>query len=189
MKGPFGAAIKRREDPELITGRGRYTDDLTRPGMLHAVVVRSQHAHGKILDVDVSGALEAPGVVAVYTGKDVEASEIGGVVPTGWLLPEIKTPAHPILATDRVRYVGDGVAVVVADTRAHAVDAAERVFVEIEPLDAVVDPKAATADGAPRLFEEAPNNVSFDWSLGRQAIGLLRPATMKSAEERLRRAA
>ena len=162
----LGSAIKRREDPDLLTGRGKYTDDLTLPGMAHAVIVRSPHAHARILSVDVSRAAAAPGVVAVYTGKDIADSEIGGVVPVGWLLPDLKTPAHPILAVDTVRYVGDGVAVVVAEDRYLAQDAAELVAVEYETLPAVTDAAAAVAEGAPRVHPEAPGNIAFDWQLG-----------------------
>ncbi len=169
MSGVLGTSVKRREDPELITGRGKYTDDLTLPGMLHAAIVRSPHGHAKIRSIDIAAASAAPGVVAVYTGKDVIASGVGGVVPTGWLLPNLKTPAHPILATEKVRHVGDGVAVVVGEGRYQARDAAELVEVDYEPLDATVDAKGATAEGQPQIHEEAPNNVAFDWDLGDKA--------------------
>ena len=164
--GVFGTSIRRREDPALITGRGKYTDDLKLPGMTHAVIVRSPHAHAKIQSIDTSKAAALKGVVAAYTGRDIEQSEAGGVVPTAWLLPDLKTPAHPILATDTVRYVGDGVAVVVAEDPYTARDAAELVEVEYEPLPAVTDPKKTTEEGAPQIFEEAPKNVAFDWELG-----------------------
>ncbi len=169
MGGVLGTSVKRREDPELITGRGKYTDDLTLPGMLHAVIVRSPHAHAKLNSVDISAAASAPGVVAVYTGQDIAESDDGGVVPVGWLLPNLKTPAHPILATDKVRYVGDGVAVVVAEDRYQARDAADLVAVDYEPLPAAVDAKGATAEGQGQVHEEAPDNVAFDWDLGDQA--------------------
>jgi carbon-monoxide dehydrogenase large subunit len=166
MGNVFGSAIKRREDPDLITGKGKYTDDLTLPGMLHAVIVRSPHAHAKINGVDTSDAAAAPGVVAVYTGQDIADSEVGGVVPVGWLLPDLKTPAHPILAVDKVRHVGDGVAVVVAEGRYQARDAADLVQVDYEPLAAAVDAKGATDEGQAQVHDEAPNNIAFDWSLG-----------------------
>ncbi|MDX1501451.1 MAG: molybdopterin cofactor-binding domain-containing protein [Thermoanaerobaculia bacterium] len=165
----IGSSIKRREDPALVTGKGKYTDDLALPGMAHAAIVRSPYAHATVGGVDVSAAAAAPGVAAVYTGADVEASDIGGVVPVGWLLPGIKTPAHPILATERVRYVGDAVAVVVAESAAAAADAAERVQVEYEPLPAVTDPRGAADEGAPQVHDEAPGNVAFDWELGDRA--------------------
>ncbi|MEE8277933.1 MAG: xanthine dehydrogenase family protein molybdopterin-binding subunit, partial [Thermoanaerobaculia bacterium] len=164
--GVFGSSIRRREDPALITGRGKYTDDLSLPGMTYAVIVRSPHAHALIQSIDTSKAEALEGVVAVFTGKDIEQSEAGGVVPTVWLLPDLKTPAHPILATDTVRYVGDGVAVVVAEDRYTVRDAAELVEVDYEALPAVTDAKKATQEGAPQIFEEAPNNIAFDWELG-----------------------
>ncbi len=162
----FGASIKRREDPALVTGRGKYTDDLTAPGMLYAAIVRSPHAHARILSIDPTAARALPGVVAVYTAADVTASGVPGVVPTAWLLPDLKTPPHHLLAKDTVRYAGDGVAVVVATTRAVARDAVDLVAVDYEALPAAVDAKKATEPGAPQIFEEAPRNVAFDWSLG-----------------------
>ncbi len=166
MSGVIGSSVKRREDPALVTGQGKYTDDLTLPGETHAAIVRSPHAHARITCVDTAAAAAHPGVVAVFTGADIAASDIGGVVPVGWLLPDLKTPAHPILAVDTVRHVGDGVAVVVAEDRYTARDAADLVEVEYEPAGAVTDPKGATADGAPLVHEEAPGNVAFDWELG-----------------------
>lgn len=164
--GVFGTSIKRREDPALITGKGKYTDDFTVPGLTHAVIVRSPHAHARIKKIDTSAAAAAPGVLAVFTGKDILESGVGGVVPTAWLLPDLKTPAHPILATEVVRYVGDGVAVVVAEDRYLAQDAAELVQVVYDPLPVVTDAKGATQKGAPQIFDEAPDNIAFDWELG-----------------------
>ncbi len=165
MSGAIGRAVKRREDPALITGQGRYTDDLSLPGMAYAVIVRSPFAHARLNGVDTTAAAALDGVLAVYTGADLVTGD-GGLIPTGWLLPDIKTPDHPLLAKDRVRYVGDGVAVVVATDRYTARDAADLVEVDYDPLGAVTDPRAATEDGAPQLFDEAPNNISFDWDLG-----------------------
>lgn len=162
----LGSAIKRREDPALITGKGRYTDDLTLPHMAHAVIVRSPYAHAHVRGIETSQAARFPGVLAVYTAADIEASAAPGAVPTAWLLPDIKTPEHPLLAKEKVRYVGDGVAVVVAQSRLAAHQAAELVEVDYDPLDAVVDAEKATASEAPQLFEEAPGNISFDWDLG-----------------------
>ena len=162
----LGTSVKRREDPKLITGKGRYTDDLKLPGMLHASIVRSPHAHATITRIDTAAAAKAAGVVAVFTGKDIQDSGIPGVVPTAWLLPGLKTPAQPIIATDKVRYTGCAVAVVVAQDRYTAADAAELVEVDYDAHPAVIDPKAAAQDGAPQLFEEAPNNIAFDWELG-----------------------
>lgn len=164
--GMIGQAVKRREDPALVTGKGKYTDDFTLPGMLHAVIVRSPFAHADVLGVDAAAALAAPGVVAVYTGQDIVDSGVGGVVPVGWLLPDLKTPAHPILATDKVRHVGDGVAVVVAESREAARDAADLVDVDYDFHDAVTDVLKAVEEGAAQVHDEAPGNVAFDWNLG-----------------------
>lgn len=166
MAGIMGASIKRREDPALVTGKGRYTDDLVLPGMCHAVIVRSPHAHARVRSVEVARAAAAAGVVGVFTGRDVVDSGVGGVVPTAWLLPTLKTPPHPLLATEVVRYVGDGVAVVVAEDAYRARDAADLVEVDYEPLEAVTDPQQAAAEGAPQLHAEAERNVAFDWEIG-----------------------
>jgi len=159
----FGAKIKRREDPRLITGQATYTDDLQFPGMLYAQIVGSPHAHAKIVRVDTSQARRQPGVVAVYTGADL-AGKLNPI-PTAWLIPgsDLKTPAHPALATDAVRYVGDGVAVVVAESRHAARDAAGLVQVEYAALPAVVDQEQAVRDGAPQVHADVPHNVAFTW--------------------------
>ena len=105
MAGVFGSSIKRREDPSLITGSGKYTDDLVVPNMVYAAIVRSTHAHARIRGIDTSEAQAVKGVLAVFTGEDITKSGIPGVVPVGWLLPDIKTPAHPVLASETVRYL------------------------------------------------------------------------------------
>jgi carbon-monoxide dehydrogenase large subunit len=169
MATVLGSSIKRREDPALITGDGKYTDDFALPGMAHAAFVRSPHAHARIGRIDTSAARALPGVLAVFTGADVAKSGVGGVVPTCWLHPGIKTPAHPLLATDTVRYVGDGVAVVVAADPYVARDAVDLVDVEYEPLPAAVDVERATDEGAPIVHAEAPRNISFEWELGDRA--------------------
>ena len=169
MAGVLGSSIRRREDPALITGKGKYTDDFTLPGMVHAAIVRSPYAHAKVTGIDTSKAKAHPGVLAVYTAADVEAAGLPGGIPTAWLLPELKTPEHPILAKDTVRYVGDGVAVVVAEDRYTARDAVDLVEVDYDPLDAAVDAAGATHEDAPQLFEEAPRNIAFDWNLGDEA--------------------
>lgn len=162
----FGSGIKRREDPRLITGKAKYTDDIKLPGTLHMAVVRSPHAHAKVKNVDTSAAKAMDGVFAVYTGSDMDMS-----VPTAWLIPDsnLKTPDHPVLAKDKVRYVGDGVAIVLAEDRYTAQDAADLVTVEYEVLDAVVNPEDATKDGAPQLFDDVENNISFRWVMGDKA--------------------
>ncbi len=166
MSGIIGSAIKRREDPALITGQGKYTDDFTLPGMVYATIVRSPHAHARIAGIDTAAAEAHPGVVAVYTGRDIKDSGVGGVVPVGWLLPGLKTPDHPILATEVTRHVGDGVAVVLTEDRYSGTDAAELVDVDYRPADAVTDVLAAVAEGAPLVHDDAPGNVAFTWQLG-----------------------
>jgi aerobic carbon-monoxide dehydrogenase large subunit len=159
----FGSGIKRREDPRLITGKAKYTDDIKLPGTLHMVVVRSPHAHARIRNIDTSAAASMPGVVAVYTGKDMNIP-----IPTGALIPgcDLKTPEHPALAKDKVRYVGDGVAIILAENRYLAQDAAETVRVDYEVLGAIVNPEDAVKDGAPQLFDDVPNNIAFRWLMG-----------------------
>ena len=159
----FGSGIRRREDPRLITGSATYTDDLSLPGMVHAVMLRSPHAHARLLNIDTSRAKQAPGVVAVYTGGDVTLAP----APCAWLLPNanLKVAKYPCVATDTVRYVGDIVAVVVAETPYQAYDALELVEVEYEPLPCVVDPEQAMKAGAPQLHDTVPNNVAFHWPM------------------------
>lgn len=162
----FGTPLKRREDPRLITGQGNFTDDIQLPGMVHMAVLRSPYAHARIKRIDVSEARRAPGVVAVYTGKDLEGKM--GTIPTSCRLPDanIQTPPHHALAVDKVRYVGDGVALVVAEDRYAARDALERIEVEYEELPAVVDQEAAMREGAPQLHEDVPGNIAFHWKAG-----------------------
>lgn len=161
----FGSGIRRREDPRLITGNATYTDDVKLPGLLYAMVLRSPWAHARIKRVDVARARKVPGVVAVYTGKDV--AERLNPVPCAWALPnaDLKVPAHPPLAVTHARYVGDGVALVVGETREAARDALDLVAVEYEPLSAVVDPEAATKKGAPKLHDDVDANIAFTWTV------------------------
>ena len=168
MSGVVGQSIKRVEDPRFIQGKGKYVANLQIPGLLHAAIVRSPHAHAKIKGIDASAALAMPGVVAVYTGADLAADGVGGL-PCGFNPPGIKTAPHPALAIGKVRHVGDGVAVVIAEDRYLAQDAADAVQVDYEPLPAVIDAKKAVAPGAPQLHEEIPNNTSFHWALGDRA--------------------
>ena len=169
----IGQSVKRVEDRRFVTGHGRYTDDISLPRMTWATLVRSPHAHALIRNVDVSAARSAPGVVAIFVGKDLEAAGVGGL-PCGWQVDfkngdQMKEPPHPVLAVDKVRHVGDPVAIVIAETRVQARDAAELVSVDYEVLDAVVHPVKATAQGAPQLFDDVPGNIPFDWELGDQA--------------------
>ena len=161
----FGSGIRRREDPRLITGSAAYTDDLTLPRMAHAAMLRSPHAHARITSIDTSRAAAAPGVLAAYTHADTEGAL--QPAPCAWLLPEsdLKIAAYHCLAKDVVRYVGDVVAVVVAESRYAAEDALEQVDVGYEPLPAVTDPEAAAAEGAPRLHDEIAGNQAFHWKV------------------------
>jgi len=161
----FGAKVKRREDPRLVTGRATYTDDVKLAGMVHAVFVRSPHAHAAIRRIDVAAARRAPGVAAVFTGADL-AGKVGSL-PCAWTIPnaDLKTPPHPAIAVSRVRYVGDAVAVVVAEDRYAAQDAADLVRVEYEPLPVVTDAERAAQPGAPQLHDEAPQNIAFRWKV------------------------
>ena len=159
----IGKSIKRREDPRFITGRGTYVDDVKLPGTTYAVFVRSPHAYARIKKIDTAAALKHPGVVAIFTGADMTGVNS---LPCGWLLPELKVPPHMPLAGDAARYVGDPVAVVIADTQDAAQDGAEKVKVTWEPLGAVSATDKATAAGSPQIHEVAPSNVAFKWQIG-----------------------
>jgi carbon-monoxide dehydrogenase large subunit len=163
MKFGTGQSVTRVEDARLLTGQGRFTDDLSRPGMLYGVTLRSPHAHAEIKDIDVSAALDVPGVVAVYTHKDIESyGPIPCLVP---LSGDVKTP-RVLLADDRVRFVGDGVAFVVAETREAARAGAEAIWVEYDELPAVASIAAALAPDASLIWPEAKSNSLFDWQVG-----------------------
>jgi carbon-monoxide dehydrogenase large subunit len=159
----LGAAIERREDPALLTGDAEYTDDIQLPRMVHVAIKRSEHAHARIDSIDTSGAEAMDGVVDVFTADDLD---IPGMLPVGWLLDSLKQVDHPVLASDRVRYQGDALAVVVAEERYLAHDAIEHIDVEYDRLDAVTDPSDALADDAPTLHDDAASNVAFDWEIG-----------------------
>jgi carbon-monoxide dehydrogenase large subunit len=158
-----GARIKRQEDPRLITGNGNFTDDIKLPGMVHARVLRSPYAHAKILSIDVTQALEHPGVLAVYTGKDVNPEM--QPVPTSWVVPgcNIKPKPRMPLAEEKVHYAGEGVAFVVAEDRYIAKDALEKIKVEYEELPAVTHQEDALKEGAPIIHEDVEGNLAFDW--------------------------
>ena len=174
MNAPLiGARVARKEDYRFLTGAGQYTDDVSLPGQAYAAFVRSPHAHARIRKIAADKAKAAPGVLAVYTGADLAAAKLGGL-PCGWLITGVdgqpmKEPAHPCLAQDKARYVGDHVAVVVAETAAQAKDAAEKVEVDYEVLPAVVDPAKARGKGAPALHDIAPDNTCYVWALGDKA--------------------
>ncbi len=159
----IGKSVKRREDPALISGKGCYTDDIKLRGMLHMAIIRSPYAHAKIKSIDVSQAASADGVVAVFTGADIQ--EKLGSLPVGWVLDDMKAPAHPPVAFEKVRYVGDAVAVVLAETPSIAADSAELVVVDYDIMDSVTNAEEATQPNAPQVHEDVPNNVSFVWKV------------------------
>jgi len=161
----FGSAIRRREDPRLLTGTGTFTDDIALPGLVHAAMLRSPHAHARIKSLDTSKAAKAPGVLAVYTAKDTEGAL--KPMPCAWLVPnaDLKVAEYPVMAKDTVRYAGDIVAVVVAQSPYQAYDALDLIDVAYEPLPAVVDPQKATAKDAPQVHATAPGNQAFHWTV------------------------
>jgi carbon-monoxide dehydrogenase large subunit len=168
----IGAAVRRKEDHRFVTGKGHYTDDINRPGQVHAFFLRSPHAHARIKRIDGKAAAAMPGVVAVLTGAELAADKIGGLI-CGWMIKSkdgspMKAAPHPALAHGKANHVGDAVAVVVAETLAQAKDAAEKVVVDYEVLPAVVDPAKAQAAGAPQIHEAAPGNAIYHWHLGDQ---------------------
>jgi carbon-monoxide dehydrogenase large subunit len=158
-----GEPLRRKEDARLVTGQTRYTDNLTVPGLLHMAILRSPTAHARIESVDVSPALEHPGVVAAFSGADLEGDY--GPLPTAWPVTEdTVVPDHLPLAVDEVRHVGDAVAVVVAETRYQAADAVESVIARYDPLPAVVDPEAALRPDSPLVHRDKGTNECFAWS-------------------------
>ncbi len=159
----IGKPMKRKEDPRLIQGLGHYVDDIALPNMHHACFVRSPYAHAKIRSVDVSRARVAPGVVLVLTGRDV--ADTVGPVPCAAVIPDMKQATRPVLATDRVRFAGEAVAMVVGTDRYAARDAVDLVEVEYEPLTAVVDPEKAITNGATVIHEQYKDNVAYRWIL------------------------
>src|SRR3990167_4367584 len=159
MKFGIGQPVPRQEDPTLLRGQGRYSDDINLDKQAHAVMVRGQVAHGVIKGIDIEAAKKMPGVLGVWTGADLNAAGYG---PLKTLIPvpnrdgtPMKTPTRHSLATDKVRFVGDPVAFVVAETLAQAKDAAEAVELDIDSLPAVTDSRAAAAPGAPTVFDDA----------------------------------
>jgi carbon-monoxide dehydrogenase large subunit len=166
----IGQAVKRKEDHRFLTGNGQYTDDISLDRMTYAVFVRSPHAHATIKGIDASRAMQAPGVVGIFTGADLEKNKIAGL-PCGWLITDVdgqpmKEPAHPCLALGKARYVGDHVAVVIAETYQQAKDAAELVEVDYDVLPAVVETRDAIKPGAPVVHDIAPDNKCYVWAIG-----------------------
>ena len=168
-----GARVVRKEDRRFITGKGRYVDDIKLVGMTHAQFVRSPHAHAKVKSVDASAAMQMPGVLAVLTGRQLVDDKIGNLI-CGWAITSkdgsaMKMGAWPAMAPETVRFVGQAVAVVIAESKNLARDAAEAVVVDYEELPAVPDIRAAIKPGAPQLHPEAAGNIVYDWELGDQA--------------------
>ena len=163
--GGIGAATKRREDVRFLTGTGNYTDDINVRGQAYVHFLRSDVAHGTINSIDASGAEGMPGVLRVFTGADFEG--VGGL-PCGWQVTDkhgepMQEPAHPVLAQGKVRHVGDPIAAVVAESAEAARDAAEAIEVDITELPAVMDMKAALADGATKVHDDLTSNLCYDW--------------------------
>jgi len=169
----IGARVRRVEDERFITGRGNYTDDINRPGQVHGWIVRSPHPHAKIVSIDVKKALATPGVIAVFTGKDMAADNVGGL-PCGWLVKSkdgspMKEPPHPPLVVDRVRHVGDQVALVVAETKEIARDAGESLEINYQAMTPAIDTEGSTKAGAPLVHDEVAGNICYDWEWGDKA--------------------
>ncbi len=169
--GLIGASVRRKEDQRFLTGFGQYTDDVNPPNHVHAFFLRSPHAHAKIRRIDTANAKAAPGVVAIYTGDDLTG--VNGL-PCGWLITgtdgkPMNEPPHPVLAQGKTRYVGDPVALVVAESPNQAKDAAELIDVDYEVLPAVVNVVDALKPGAPQIHDGAPGNRCYTWALGDKA--------------------
>ncbi|MEC7258547.1 MAG: molybdopterin cofactor-binding domain-containing protein, partial [Pseudomonadota bacterium] len=161
----IGASTKRREDIRFLTGEGRYTDDINLRGQAYVYFLRSDVAHGRITSIDTSAAAAMPGVVRIFTGADFEG--VGGL-PCGWQVTDrhgevMQEPGHPILAQGKVRHVGDPIAAVVAESLGQARDAAEAIELDIEELPAVIDMKAALAEGATKVHDDLTSNLCYDW--------------------------
>ena len=166
----IGASVRRKEDHRFLSGNGNYTDDINRPGQVHAVMRRSDRPHARIISIDTAQAKSAPGVLAVFTGADFDADGVGGV-PCGWQIHNkdgspMAEPKHPVLAVGKVRHVGDPVAVVIAQTRQQAKNAAELITLDCEDLPAIADVRDAVAPGAPAVHDDAPGNICYDWHIG-----------------------
>ncbi|WP_137124317.1 xanthine dehydrogenase family protein molybdopterin-binding subunit [Roseomonas sp. HF4] len=177
VAAPFegiGASVRRKEDFRFLQGRGAYTDDFNRQGQLHAWILRSPHAHARIKGVDTAAAAKMPGVVAVYTGADMARDNLGGL-PCGWQIHNkdgspMAEPPHPVLAHEKVRHVGDPVAVAIAATREQARDAAEAIAVDYEVLQAAATMADAQKPGAPAIHDGVAGNLCYDWHIGDKAV-------------------
>ncbi len=170
----IGVSVRRKEDVRFLSGRGNYTDDINRPNQLHAYIRRSDRPHATINGIDTAVAKKAPGVVAVFTGADMAADNIGGL-PCGWQIHNkdgspMAEPPHPVLATGKVRHVGDPVVVVIAETKQQAKDAAELVAIDYQDLPAAASLRDAIAPGAALVHDDVPGNICYDWHIGDKAL-------------------
>jgi aerobic carbon-monoxide dehydrogenase large subunit len=166
----IGASVRRKEDARFLNGRGNYTDDINRPGQLHAYVKRSDRPHATINGIDTTAAAKAPGVIAVFTGADMAAENIGGL-PCGWQIHNkdgspMAEPPHPVIAVGKVRHVGDPVAVVIAETKQQAKDASELLVIDYTDLPAAASLASALARGAPTVHDDVAGNICYDWHIG-----------------------
>src|SRR6185437_3447570 len=170
----IGVSVRRKEDVRFLSGRGNYTDDINRPNQLHAYIRRSDRPHATINGIDTAAAKQAPGVVAVFTGADLAADNVGGL-PCGWQIhnkdgsPMAERP-HPVLATGKVRHVGDPVVVVIAETKQQAKDAAEQIAIDYQDLPAAASLRDAIAPGAALVHDDVPGNICYDWHIGDKAL-------------------
>jgi carbon-monoxide dehydrogenase large subunit len=169
----IGERVQRKEDRRFLTGAGRYVDDLQLARVTYAYFLRSPHAHAKIRKIDTAKASASPGVVQIFTGKDVAEAKVGGLI-CGWTVKDKhgnphKAPAHPAMAADTVRHVGDTVAMVIAATTDQARDAAEKIEVDYEVLPAQINLAGALGPKAPQVHADAPGNLCYDWELGDKA--------------------
>ncbi len=170
----IGASVRRKEDARFLSGRGNYTDDINRPGQLYAFIRRADRPHARINGIDTSAAAKAPGVVAVFTGADMAADNVGGL-PCGWLIHNkdgspMAEPPHPVMAVGKVRHVGDPVAVVIADTKQAAKDAAELIDIDYTDLPSVASVRDAIAPGAALVHDDVAGNICYDWHIGDKAV-------------------
>ncbi|WP_250507098.1 xanthine dehydrogenase family protein molybdopterin-binding subunit [Caballeronia sp. GAFFF3] len=169
----IGAGVKRKEDYRFLTGAGQYTDDVVMPQQSYGVFLRSPHAHAKIARIDIEAALKSPGVIGIFTGKDMVGENVGGL-PCGWLIHStdgspMHEPPHPVIAHDKVLHVGDQVALVVAESVKEAKDALELIEVDYDELPATVDTASASDAGQPLVHDSVPNNVCYNWGHGDKA--------------------
>ena len=170
----IGAAVRRKEDQRFITGKGHYTDDINRPGQTYAYFVRSPHAHATIKSIDSKQASSMPGVLAVLNGAELAADKIGNLI-CGWMIHSkdgspMKMAPHPALASSKVCHVGDPVAVVIAESRQAAKNAAELLEIDYSDIPAVANLADAVAAGAPEVHDGVAGNICYDWQIGDPAV-------------------